>query len=157
MQEKNDTVRGFAALGVIGAALFTCNRVQNCGKKEPELGANVSQSEMASPKPAKPDKPPKPEPKPVQCVVGVEGMARVPVFPTEEGFDEFVRASARGASNDDLATIGLSNNAMWIKSGTRCSYIEVNVLSATKIRIMEGGQTGNAGFIANEWTRYKGE
>ncbi|HKY40704.1 MAG TPA: hypothetical protein VJN18_32440 [Polyangiaceae bacterium] len=85
------------------------------------------------------------------CSISIAGIAGpVLVFPTEEGYDEFGKASA----TKDKQTIDIaarSNGAYWVAKGTKCLWLDRGLLTS-KVRVLEGPHAGKIGWMDREWS-----
>jgi hypothetical protein len=86
---------------------------------------------------------------PKRCVLRAETHNRALLFPTEEGSDEFGDAEGRGLSPGELAVIAQSNHGFFVEDGTLCNFIEHNILSASKVRVLAGINAGRVGFTTD--------
>lgn len=87
-----------------------------------------------------------------KCAVGVPGDrdASVPIFPTKEGMDEWMRAVVAGDTRA-AQVIRRAQQAVIVQGGTACSVIDYGMIHS-QVRILEGANEGSAGWVAPEWT-----
>lgn len=84
------------------------------------------------------------------CALNAEQLdGIVPVFLTEEGLDEFVRAAV---DNDaDGMLLAIRANGFVVDPGTRCRWLDRG-FARTKVRVAEGSHRGRAGWVPSEWS-----
>jgi hypothetical protein len=89
---------------------------------------------------------------PRKCAIGVPGDrdASVPIFPTKDGMDEWMRAFVAGDTRA-AKVIRSAQQAMIVQGGTACSVIDYGMIH-TQVRILEGANEGSAGWVVPEWT-----
>lgn len=115
--------------------------VERCG---PDDEPDAAAAPVAAPEVAQSYTPP-------ECRLSLPGSTEdVPVMPTEEGLDEYVRASATSAAAAQIAFD--ANGGFVVRAKTRCSYIDAGLMQ-TRVRIIEGTRIGQAGWLPTEWTR----
>jgi hypothetical protein len=86
-----------------------------------------------------------------ECRVSAPGSSgAVPLFPTEEGLDEFISASARG-DKQAMAVSAAAHGAFLVAARTRCARVDVG-FTVSKVRILEGPHAGKTGWAVNEFT-----
>lgn len=87
-----------------------------------------------------------------QCVLRIPGSSSpVPLFPTEEGYDEWGSASAAGDS-EAAEVAARANGAFLVEPGTKCSPVDMGFMSS-RVRVVNGPHAGRSGWIPNEWRR----
>lgn len=95
-----------------------------------------------------------PEVKPIaelRCLLSIKGdSGAVPVFPTEEGMDEFASAAAQG-DEKGLALALRANGGFMVESGTPCTWLDVGLIR-TKVRVTDGPHAGRSGWVPSEWS-----
>lgn len=92
-----------------------------------------------------------PPPRPVECIISVPGLdADVPVFPTEDGLQEFTQASATRDKHAMLTALRTTGGFL-IPRGTKCYRIEG--IFTRRVRITEGPHEGEAVWLPAEFTR----
>jgi hypothetical protein len=88
----------------------------------------------------------------IKCTLSIPGSnGRVPLFPTESGFEEWGAASARGDTAGAEAAARADGYFM-VERGTTCSPIDPGILRS-HVRVLEGPHAGKAGWIPSEWRR----
>jgi len=80
----------------------------------------------------------------------VQGGSLVAVAATEDAFDKWQKA--RGA-NDNYGQFHLMQAGLifTVNNGTRVLVIDYGALGVRKIRILEGGMQGRAGYVPREY------
>lgn len=86
------------------------------------------------------------------CKLTIPGTnGAVPLFPTEDGLDEFAAASNR--SDTRAQTVALrSRGAVIVPDGARCAYLDHGP-ARSNVRVLDGDRIGASGWTLTEWTR----
>ena len=86
-----------------------------------------------------------------ECRINMTGSSKdVPVFPTEEGLKDYIDAYIRGGE-EAAAMAFRANRGFMVPTRTRCYRVDPGVLR-TKVRILEGEQSGATGWLPTEFT-----
>jgi hypothetical protein len=151
MTEKKSLTAGegcLAVLLVLGAVAL----IQRCiagNDPEPELGQAPAAAPLQERKP-KPELEPDP-PKRPSCVIAIPNHdGKVPLLPTEDGFDEYGKAAAQKSDDRAMLTVLMANDGFLVAKGTPCVAIETGFASS-RVRVLEGPHAGKAGWLPNEW------
>ncbi len=95
---------------------------------------------------------PKPKTK-TQCIIEIPGDTsggKIPVMPTERGYDELFQAMA--SENDKAVGVAVqANSGFLVAPGTECTWLDVGIMT-NEVRILEGPHTGKSGFLPREWS-----
>lgn len=106
---------------------------------EASIEARMASQRASAPEPAK------------TCSISIANYpGKVLVFPTEDGYEEFGKASAtKDRQTIDLASI--SNGAYWVDKGTKCLWRDRGLLTS-KVRVVEGPHAGKIAWLDREWS-----
>jgi len=77
------------------------------------------------------------------------GPEQVPVCVTEEAFDEFIQAAARGDTHGAV-NLTLAGLIFFVDANTRVLMLDTS-WGAQQVRILSGPQTGLSGWVPSEW------
>ena len=83
------------------------------------------------------------------CSISIPKLdSKVLVFPTEESYDEFGKASA---SKDAAAINFAAMQGFWVARGTKCLWLKRGLLTA-RVRVLEGPHAGKLAWLDREWS-----
>jgi len=83
------------------------------------------------------------------CSISIPKVdSKVLVFPTEESYDEFGKASA---SKDETAINFAAMAGFWVEKGTKCLWLKRGLLTA-RVRVLEGRYAGQIAWLDREWS-----
>lgn len=89
------------------------------------------------------------------CAIKIpQDDGEVPVFPTEQGLRAFSEASAGAGDEPKMAAAMQEHQAFFVSARTPCVRLGVSN-DGTKVRISDGPQSNQEGWIASDWTQGK--
>lgn len=88
--------------------------------------------------------------RPKVCVLEMRDAPSDPLwlFPTEEGFDEFVQAAASG-DDEALAVVRRANGGFIVQPGARCTILDYGLMGKSRVRVVSGPHAGKAGYVVS--------
>lgn len=85
------------------------------------------------------------------CRLHTPTAGSVPVFPTEDGLDEWL-GTLDSKDENAMPVALLANGGFLVDAETSCHVIDLG-FSKSKIRVTSGQMIGRSGYVLTEWTR----
>lgn len=137
-------------MGMSALQMLFGGEKKSAARVEPVPSQAVRAPEVTS-KPEQAEPAPRATPKKPSCVLGVPGdPGKVPVLPTEAGYDEFMKAAVQQLDERSMLTVLVSNGGFLVDRGTPCLAVDTGFVSS-RVRVLEGPHAGKAGWVPNEW------
>lgn len=95
---------------------------------------------------------PAPAPVSLAFTIGIPGKTLpVPLFPTEEGLDEYGAAALSG-DEETIVAVTRRNGGFYVASGTRCELVDGG-FTRKRVMVIGGPHAGKTGWLPTEWAQ----